>query len=64
MDMCFLSEAERGVLVDDHEGVHPDILQQFYGVEDVGQVNVDDSDLDAADEDLNDANEIFNGLQE
>ena len=30
--MRFLSEAERGV-IDDYDGVPPDILQQYYGVE-------------------------------
>ena len=44
--MRFLSEAERGV-VDDHENVHPNILQQHYGVDtDDEDENTDDEETD------------------
>ena len=41
--MRFLSEAEQGIEVDDYEGIHPDILTRYYGIEDAEN---DDRELD------------------
>lgn len=32
-DKCFVGQTENGVYVDDCAGVHPDIIEEFYGVE-------------------------------
>ncbi|KAJ7171624.1 hypothetical protein C8R43DRAFT_874419, partial [Mycena crocata] len=31
-DMCFVGQVEHGVYVDDCEGVHPDVINRYYGV--------------------------------
>ena len=59
-DMHFLSEAKQGV-VDDHENVNPNILQQYYGVE-IANIDVEDEeevDTDSEDSDYEDTdNEV------
>ena len=68
LDMRFLSEAERGI-VDDHENIHPNLLQQYYGVEDSNTLSkgthedTDDSDTDNETESqsLNDIQGHFEG---
>ena len=59
--MRLLSVAERGVVMDEHEGVHPDILQHFHGIENNPDVDESDSGSETSD-DIN--LQIFNGIQE
>jgi hypothetical protein len=32
-DMCFLRQTIHGIYIDDCEGVHPDVINRYYGVE-------------------------------
>ena len=48
--MRFLSEAERGI-VDDHENVNPNILQQYYGVDTANIDNEEEEEVDTDSED-------------
>ncbi|EPQ50169.1 hypothetical protein GLOTRDRAFT_23390, partial [Gloeophyllum trabeum ATCC 11539] len=32
-DLRFLGQARHGVYVDDYNGVHPDVLNQYYGAD-------------------------------
>ena len=63
LDMRFLSDAERGIVIDDYEGVHPDVLQQFYGVD--SPKSSDGDDDSNSDDDDNDGigAHIFEALQ-